>query len=111
MHTHPARTERVNISLPLVLEWDKPGGGRGTTEPAAPRTPLDLAKDIPVTSHIFTLVESIVNNFVAPASDEFPAGATATCSIVFTNALSHGYVKVPRNDEAITTTCIDDTLW
>ena len=90
-----------------MLEW-RPGGGSCTAETAAPRTSFNHAKDIPIIPYIFILVKNTVNDFVAPASNDFSADAATTYGVVFMNA--RGCIEVPCNDEAITTACTEVTL-
>jgi hypothetical protein len=111
MYTYLTWTQIIYIWFPGVLERNGPSGGCSGTELAPPSTALDITENITIAAYVRIIVGGIVINVVAPASDEFPAGAAVTSNFTLASTLPHGYIKVPCYDETVAAACIEDTFW
>ena len=109
--THLAWTESIYVWFPRMLERKRSAaGGCCTTELAAPGAASDLAKNITIAAQVLILLGRIVDDRVDPSSDEFPAGTAVTRDVAGAGMLSHWYFEIPRYDETIAATCVDNTL-
>ena len=109
MKDAPAR-DGTHPSLRVIPTHVRTGCTRRIAHPATPGTTPDIAKNITITVQFLALARYIINNWVDPASEEFPTGTAIPGEVVVVNTLPHGNIEVPCYDETVAGAGVENTL-